>query len=49
MIAIYGVANNAADNALTDIKLFILIVIIDNNDSLTASEYSYNYIYFIRK
>ena len=46
---IYNVANNAANDIFIDIKLFILIIIIDNNSSLTASECDYNYIYFTRK
>ena len=49
MAIIYSVANSVANDTLIDIKLFILIIIVDNNSFLTASECNYNYIYFIRK
>ena len=44
-MTICDITNNIASNTSIDTKLFILITIIDNNDSLTASGYNYNYIY----
>ena len=42
---IYNIANDIANNTLIDIRLSILVIIIDKNNSLIARDYSYNYIY----